>query len=94
MSHGRLGTTVDGNTSRLTSLGAKLTSIAAGSAAAKAGLKAGDVVTKVNDALIQGGDGLIASIRSFAPGTQVRLTYVRDGQTKTVTVTLGSDAKS
>ncbi len=94
VSHGRLGTTVDGNTSRLTSLGAKLTSIAAGSAAAKAGLKAGDVVTKVNDALIQGGDGLIASIRSFAPGTQVRLTYVRDGQTKTVTVTLGSDAKS
>ena len=65
VSHGRLGTTVDGNTSRLTSLGAKLTSIAAGSAAAKAGLKAGDVVTKVNDALIQGGDGLIASIRSL-----------------------------
>ena len=94
VSHGRLGTTVDGNSSQLTAVGARLTSIAPGSAAEKAGLKAGDVVTKVNDALIQGGDGLVASIRSFAPGTQVQITYVRDGQTKTITVTLGSDAKS
>jgi putative serine protease PepD len=94
VSHGRLGTTVDGNTSQLTAVGATLNSIAAGSAADKAGLKAGDVITKVNDALIQGGDGLIASIRSFAPGTQVKITYVRNGQTKTVTATLGSDADS
>jgi putative serine protease PepD len=94
VSHGRLGTTVAGNTSQLSAVGAKLNSIASGSAADKAGLKAGDVITKVNDALIQGGDGLIASIRSFAPGTQVQITYVRDGQTKTVNVTLGSDADS
>ncbi len=94
VTHGRLGTQVDANTSQLTAVGATLTSISPGSAAEKAGLKAGDVITKVNDALIQGGDGLIASIRSFAPGTQVQVTYLRAGQTKTVTVTLGSDAKS
>jgi putative serine protease PepD len=94
VTHARLGTRIAQSNSELTTIGATLGEVAAGSAADKAGLKSGDVITKVNDALVQGGDGLVASIRSFAPGTQVDITYVRAGQTHTVSVTLGSDATS
>ena len=57
-------------------------------AADQAGLKAGDVVTKVGDRLIESSDGLVATIRSYAPGTKVTLTYVRAGESATTTVTL------
>ena len=66
--------------------------MAAGSAAAKAGLQSGDVITKIDGRVIDGGEGLVAAIRSTAPGAKVTLTYVRGGDTKTATVTLGSDA--
>jgi putative serine protease PepD len=92
IAHALLGTTVSRNTSELTTIGAKLRSIKPGSAAATAGLKVGDDVTKINGEVIQGGDGLIATLRSFAPGTTVQLTYVRAGITRTISVTLGSDA--
>ena len=60
-------------------------------AAAKAGLQAGDVVTKVNDFATTTADGLIAATRFYAPGTEVRVTYTRDGGApQTVTVTLGT----
>jgi putative serine protease PepD len=36
----------------------------------------------------------VAAARSYRPGDTVTLTYVRDGDTQTVEVTLGSDAPS
>ena len=88
--HARLGTTVgetqDGST------GATLGEVSDGSAAADAGLQSGDVITKIDGRVIDGAEGLVAAIRSQAPGTEVTLTYTRDGNEQTATVTLGSDA--
>ena len=52
----------------------------------------GDVITKVDDQLITGADSLVATIRSYRPGDEVTVTYIHDGETKTVTLTLDSDA--
>ena len=49
------------------------------------------MITKVDDTLITGADSLVATVRSYRPGDKVELTWSRDGQTKTATVTLGSD---
>ncbi len=59
-----------------------------------AGLKQGDVVTKVDDHLIEGADDLVATVRGDRPGQKVQLSITRDGKQKTVTATLGSDAKT
>jgi putative serine protease PepD len=87
-----LGVTVGGSGSDLsTDTGVTLQSVTADGAAAKAGLQAGDVVTKVNDFPTTTADGLIAATRFYAPGTQITLTYSRDGGTpQTAKVTLGT----
>ncbi len=54
----------------------------------------GDVITRVGDRTVDSADALIAAIRSHRPGDEVTLTYLRDGQESTATVTLGSDAGS
>jgi putative serine protease PepD len=59
-------------------------------AAAAAGLPSGVVVTKVDDRPINSADGLVAAVRSRAPGDKVTLTFKDpSGDTKTVQVTLG-----
>ena len=65
--------------------------VSGGSAGAAAGLQPGDVLTKVNDDLISSSDDLVATIRSHRPGDTVTLTYLRDGSSDTVEVTLDSD---
>jgi putative serine protease PepD len=59
-------------------------------AAAAAGLPSGVVVTKVDDRPVNSADGLVAAVRSKAPGDKVTLTYKDpSGDNKTVQVTLG-----
>ena len=70
--------------------GVPLDEVTAGGAADKAGLKPGDVVTDINDFATTTADGLIAATRYYAPGTTVDVSYLRDGQSSTVKVTLGS----
>jgi putative serine protease PepD len=72
--------------------GATLNSVDANSPAAKAGLKAGDVVTKVDNQRIDNADALIAAVRSHAPGEKVSVTYLRNGQSNTVQITLGGSS--
>ena len=72
--------------------GATIAGIQDGSPAATAGLKAGDIVTKVGDAKVEDFSDLVARIGSYAPGQQVTLTVNSGGATKTVQVTLGSQA--
>jgi putative serine protease PepD len=86
-----LGVTVGGTDSELeTATGVPLQSVASGGAAAKAGLQQGDQVTRVNDFATTTADGLIAATRFYAPGTEVTITYTRDGgPAETVQVTLG-----
>jgi serine protease Do len=61
----------------------------AGSPAAKAGIKAGDVITSVDGKDIKDARMLARSISGIAPGTEVKLGVWRNGDTKTVSLTLG-----
>jgi putative serine protease PepD len=70
--------------------GAKIMEVESGGAAAQAGLPSGVVVTKLDDRVISSADGLVAAVRSKAPGDTVTLTYSDpSGGSKTVQVTLG-----
>jgi putative serine protease PepD len=93
--HAVLGANVTDATDRSRGIttGATIAEVVSGSGAAKAGLKAGDIVTKVDSVPIESADALVATIRSSAPGGTISLTYVRDGQPHTVSVTLGSSGK-
>ena len=84
--HPQLGVQV---TDASTGSGAQIRSVTAGGPADKAGLKVGDVVTSVDGKAVDSADNLIAHVRSAAPGSTVAVTYVRDGKTATVSVTLG-----
>jgi putative serine protease PepD len=70
--------------------GAKIMQVVSGGPADQAGLPSGVVVTKFDDRVIGGADGLVAAVRSKAPGDKVTLTYSDpSGAGKTVQVTLG-----
>jgi len=86
-SHSQLGVGVSSQASQTTE-GATLGQVTSGGPAAAAGLKAGDVITKINDRAITDSDSLVVAIRSFAPGTQVKVTYVRGGQAGSANATL------
>jgi serine protease Do len=62
----------------------------AGSPAATAGIKAGDVITTVNGKEVKGSRELARSVALLAPGSTVQLGFQRNGEEKTVTVTLGT----
>ena len=51
----------------------------------------GDVITAIDGTSVQSADQLIGLIQKKKPGNQIALTVSRDGSTKTVTVTLGSN---
>ena len=89
--HPQLGVQV---TDATTGSGALLRTVTAGGPADKAGLKAGDVVTAVDGKAVDSADDLIAHVRSAAPGATVKVTYIRDGKTATVDVTLGEASSS
>jgi len=57
--------------------------------AAKAGLKREDVITAVNDRPVATGDDLRLMIAETAPGTKVKIAYLRGGKANIVEVTLG-----
>jgi putative serine protease PepD len=56
--------------------------------AAKAGLQVGDVITAVDGHKVTAADALSNAIDAKQPGDTVQLTYTRNGQSKTVSVTL------
>ena len=95
--HARLGITVrdaaDTTGAEITD-GAEIQEITNGSAADDAGLEQGDVITKIDDHLVNSSDALVATVRSYRPGDEVEVTYQRDGETDTTTLTLGSDEDS
>lgn len=91
--HARLGISVaDVRTDDTGASGAQIQEAGEDSAAGRAGLREGDVITKVDDHAVTSSEALIATIRSYRPGDEVEVTYVRDGETKTTMLTLDSDA--
>jgi putative serine protease PepD len=75
-----LGSTDDG--------GAVISSVTASGPAAQAGLQQGDVVTRANGKTIKDSDDLVAVIQAGKVGDKIEITYTRNGQEKTITVTL------
>jgi putative serine protease PepD len=94
--HARLGVSVDNVAATEGELaasdGALVSEVTEGSAAQEAGIEAGDVIVQVDGRIITGADSLVATIRSFRPGDEVEVTWERDGETQSATVTLNSDA--
>ena len=60
------------------------------SPAAKAGIQSGDVITEVNDAPVHDPRELARKIGTMSPGATVKLVVLHGGQSKTVTLTLGT----
>jgi len=90
--HARIGVSVsDAVDDNAVVTGARVEAVTDGDAGADAGLEVGDVVVKVEDDLVSSSDDLVATVRSFQPGDEVTLTYLRDGDVETTTVTLDSD---
>jgi len=69
--------------------GALVDELEPGSPAAKAGIKSGDVITAVDGAPVKDSRELAKGVSAKAPGTSVKLTVMRDGQEKAITLTLG-----
>lgn len=90
--HGLLGATVtsaeaDGQSD---TVGALISEVSSGGAAEQAGLQAGDVVTEFNGVPITDQTDLTAQVRALPGGAEAEITFTRDGDSQTATVTLGT----
>ncbi|WP_223171367.1 PDZ domain-containing protein [Microbacterium sp. NIBRBAC000506063] len=54
------------------------------------GLRTGDIVTHFNGVPITSANDLTAQVRAVAAGSEATVTYVRDGRSLEVEVTLGT----
>jgi putative serine protease PepD len=70
--------------------GARLAEVRSGTPAAEAGLQAGDVVTAVDGDTVASAAALQSAIDAKKPGDRVMIDYLRDGERRSVTVTLGT----
>ena len=69
--------------------GITVSAVVRGSPAEVAGLRVGDILTKLGDQQIDQGHPLNSLMLKTRPGDRVRVTFIRDGQTQVVEVTLG-----
>ena len=74
-----------------TEQGAKVNQVSDESPAAKAGLKEGDIITKVNDIKIDGPASLYDAIGKSKPEDKVTISYIRNGKTNTLVVSLAKN---
>lgn len=74
--------------------GVLISGVADDSPAAEAGLDDGDVVVSVNGTKVGAPDDLRRAVRDLEPGAKATLEVVRDGDTRTLTVTVGERPQS
>jgi putative serine protease PepD len=74
--------------------GVQVNQVVSGSAAADAGLQQGDVITQFDGQKVTTPAQLGTAVASHQAGDKVQVTFTRNGQTKTVTVTLGARSAS
>lgn len=95
--HAFLGVTPqDGKASEgsATHSGAEITSVSEGSPAADAGLEEGDLVTGIDDSAVTSAQSLVGLVHARRIDSSVSLTIIRDGEQKSVDVTLGTAPSS
>jgi serine protease Do len=71
--------------------GVKINDVSEGSPAANAGLVKDDIITAVNEAAISDPKDLYETIGTFKPNDKVTISYLHEGNKKTVTVTLAKN---
>jgi putative serine protease PepD len=71
------------------SSGAVVASVQPDSPAAELGLQRGDVITKLGGKSINDSDDLVSAVQTAKVKDRMELTYIRNGEQKTATVTLG-----
>ena len=69
---------------------ARVVSVRSNTPSAKAGLQAGDVITALGGKPVASSNALRAAIDAHRPGDRVSLTYMRNGKSHTVQLTLAS----
>ena len=74
--------------------GAAVQTITKDSPAEAAGLQVNDIITKANDTDITSSNDLVKLVRAANPGDELTLTVYRQGETLTVTVTVGRQVQS
>lgn len=72
--------------------GVYLTEVNRSDPAGRAGLREGDIITKIGNDSIDQNRPFINVLLRHKPGEPVQITYVREGRTRSVTVTLGKRA--
>ena len=73
--------------------GALVTTVESGSGAAAAGVRRGDVITVLGGSDVEGYGDLLGALRDYQPGDTARLTVFRNGDERTLDVTLGERPK-
>jgi putative serine protease PepD len=73
-----------------TSGGAQINLVTPGSPASSVGLQSGDVVTAINGKSIGSTEQFIETVDNYPPGQKITLTVNRNGQSKSVPLTLGN----
>lgn len=71
---------------------AGVTQVEPGSPADSAGLAEGDAITQIDGERVNGSLALVAQVRQRSAGDDVELTYLRDGEEHTLSVTLDARA--
>ncbi|MGO2958151.1 MAG: trypsin-like peptidase domain-containing protein [Acetobacter sp.] len=74
--------------------GALIASVSPDSPAEKAGLKAEDVITAFNGQKVASPHDLAVRVASIAPGTEVKLDYIRGGKAQNLTLKIGNLGKA
>lgn len=74
--------------------GAAVKAVTEGSPAQTAGLQINDIITHVNDVPINGSSDLVAFVKDSQIGDQLLFTIYRQGETKTILVTVGEQIQS
>ncbi|MEU6081552.1 trypsin-like peptidase domain-containing protein [Streptomyces sp. NPDC047108] len=92
--HPVIGVTLDleysGDGARVRTKDSGGTPVKPGGPGDKAGIAPGDVITEVDGARVHNGEELIVKIRSHRPGDRLELTLERDGEQRSLELTLGS----
>jgi serine protease Do len=73
--------------------GVIISNVIANGPAAKAGLRTGDAITAVNGKYVKTGDELVGEISNAKPGTNVKLSYLRDGKSAEANVEVADRMK-
>ncbi|MFL5826786.1 MAG: S1C family serine protease [Thermoleophilaceae bacterium] len=70
--------------------GALVEKVESGQAGESGGLKVGDVIKKIDGRTVADSTDITAAVSNHAPGDKVKIEIQRNGQSKTLTVTLGT----